>query len=60
MAAPGATPDAELAALVKECWPRAQAHWSRFLLLQPPADASKDRASLDRGRGPSGELGFIR
>ena len=31
------TPDPELAALVAECWPRAQAHWSRFLLLRPPA-----------------------
>jgi hypothetical protein len=30
--------DAELNALVTECWPRAQAHWSRFLLLQPPVD----------------------
>ena len=30
--------DAELNALVAECWPRAQAHWSRFLLLQPPVD----------------------
>jgi hypothetical protein len=36
MAAPA--PDAELAALVAECWPHAQAHWSRFLLLQPPVD----------------------
>jgi hypothetical protein len=32
--------DAELNALVAECWPRAQAHWSRFLLLQPPAGDS--------------------
>ena len=32
------TPDAELAALVADCWPRAQAHWSRFLLLQRPAE----------------------
>ena len=26
----------------------------------PPASAPPERASLDRGRGPSGELGFIR
>ena len=30
--------DAELDALVAECWPRAAGHWSRFLLLQTPAD----------------------
>jgi hypothetical protein len=35
------TADAELDALVAECWPRAQAHWSRFLLLRPPADCSE-------------------
>jgi hypothetical protein len=38
MAAPAPAPDPELEALVVECWPRAQAHWSRFLLLRPPAD----------------------
>jgi hypothetical protein len=38
MAAPAHTPDPDLEALVAECWPRAQAHWSRFLLLRPPAD----------------------
>jgi hypothetical protein len=31
-------PDPELDALVAACWPRAQAHWSRFLLLRDPAD----------------------
>jgi hypothetical protein len=33
-------PDAELEEVIAECWPRAQAHWSRFLLLRPPADDS--------------------
>jgi hypothetical protein len=28
--------DPELDALLKACWPRAQAHWSRFLLLREP------------------------
>jgi hypothetical protein len=37
MSAPVAVVDPELDALVAECWPRAQAHWSRFLLLHPPA-----------------------
>jgi hypothetical protein len=35
------TPDPELDALVADCWPRAQEHWSRFLLLQPPGDDPK-------------------
>jgi hypothetical protein len=30
--------DAELDAVVADCWPRAQEHWSRFLLLQPPVN----------------------
>jgi hypothetical protein len=40
MTAPARTANAdpELDALVAECWPRAQAHWSRFLLLQRPVD----------------------
>lgn len=28
----------ELRDLVAECWPKAQAHWSRFLLLKHPID----------------------
>jgi hypothetical protein len=35
-----ANADPELDALVAECWPRAQAHWSRFLLLGRPVDDS--------------------
>jgi hypothetical protein len=35
---PAANADDDLTALIAECWPRAQAHWSRFLLLQPPVD----------------------
>lgn len=38
------TPDPELDALVAECWPRAQEHWSRFLLLQPPGDGPEQAA----------------
>ncbi len=38
MQVPGRTPDPELDALVAASWPRAQAHWSRFLLLQAPVD----------------------
>ncbi|HEX5269754.1 MAG TPA: hypothetical protein VFW33_04665, partial [Gemmataceae bacterium] len=41
---PAATADAELDALVAACWPRAQGHWSRFLLLQPPADGPEQEA----------------
>ena len=37
MAAPDRIIDPELDAVVAECWPRAQAHWSRFLLLPPPS-----------------------
>jgi hypothetical protein len=36
MPTPTAIADPELDALVAECWPRAQAHWSRFLLLHAP------------------------
>lgn len=36
--------DPELDAVVAECWPRAQAHWSRFLLLQPPGDGTEQAA----------------
>src|SRR5207249_5036194 len=34
-----------------DCWPRAQAHWSRFLLLRPPADdaAQPTVAHIDLG-----------
>lgn len=31
---------AGLERIVAECWPRAQAFWSRFLLLRPPVDDS--------------------
>jgi hypothetical protein len=34
---PAPVADPELDAAVAACWPRAQAHWSRFLLLQQPA-----------------------
>jgi hypothetical protein len=37
-------PDPELDAIVSECWPLAQAHWSRFLLLQPPGDGTEQVA----------------
>jgi hypothetical protein len=32
------SPDPEIDALIAEAWPRAQAHWSRFLLLQSPGN----------------------
>ena len=35
----------ELERVVAECSPRAQAHWSRYLLLRPPAD-DPDQASV--------------
>ena len=59
MAAPARPADPELEALVADCWPRAQAHWSRFLLLGPPADdasqptvAHIDLATRQVGRHP--------
>lgn len=45
MTKPPPVADAELQAIVAECWPRAQAHWSRFLLLRPPVDGT-DQASV--------------
>ena len=41
---PPPTLDPELDAVVVDCWPRAQEHWSRFLLLQPPGDDSAQAA----------------
>jgi hypothetical protein len=41
---PRPVPDLELDAVVAECWPRAQAHWSRFLLLQAPGDGPEQTA----------------
>src|SRR5205814_4120468 len=41
---PAPVPDPEFDAIVAECWPRAQAHWSRFLLLQPPVDQPEQPA----------------
>jgi hypothetical protein len=41
---PAPAPDPELDALVAECWPRAQEHWSGFLLLQPPGDDAAQAA----------------
>src|SRR5439155_4115315 len=51
MDASARTPDPEVDALVADCWPRAQAHWSRFLLLRPPADdaAQPTVAHIDLG-----------
>jgi hypothetical protein len=43
--------DPDLDALVSACWPRAQAHWSRFLLLHTPADDAEQPgvAHIDLG-----------
>jgi hypothetical protein len=36
--------DTELEGIVAACWPKAQAHWSRFLLLTPPVDDSEQHS----------------
>ena len=38
----GAPLQHDLASAIAEVWPRAQAHWSAFLLLSPPVDGSTD------------------
>jgi hypothetical protein len=51
MPAPSPLPDPNLDALIAEYWPRAQAHWSRFLLLRPPVDSARQPsvAHIDLG-----------